>query len=342
VLGVTIERHVLLSSPLKSTLKRGALVAAANWPVVVIQSVADSLFKALIAMPLVGGIFLVAIVVGAEPGALMSLAWRELIGTIVGSLISRPAVLAAFLASLAIVVIGGSLFVFLVKGGTIGVLVRGEQIAGAIEQPPLRYHLISRASAFSMEAFVEAAGALWPRFAKLGAVLMAVYLASGGLYLVFVLASRAGGHWAVATLVTGAFVAWITIVNLVYLLMQIVIAADDCGVASAWNRVAAFVRRRRRDVAAVFLVVLALVVFATGASLLATAALGLISFVPLLGLTVLPLQLIAWLFRALVFQYLGLSSVGAYVNLYRGLPAAAPIEADVVGSYKSMHPGDAT
>ena len=73
-------------------------------------------------------------------------------------------------------------------------------------------------------------------------------------------------------------------------------------------------------VAAVFAVVLGIVVFATGASLMATAALGLISFVPLLGLTVLPLQLGAWLFRGLVFQYVGLSSIGAYLKLYRGPP----------------------
>jgi hypothetical protein len=250
-------------------------------------------------------------------------------------------VLAAFLASLAIVVVGGSLFVFLVKGGTIAVLVRGERVAGAIEQPPLRYHAISQASAFSMEMFVEAAHALWRRYARLGAVLWAVYIASGGLYLVVVFASRAGGSWVVATLLTGAFVAWITIVNLVYLLMQIVMAADDCRLSAAWSRVAVFIRRRRRDVAAVFAVVLALVVCATGASLLATAALGLISFVPLLGLTVLPLQLIAWLFRALVFQYLGLSSVGAYVYLYRGLPDTAPVEANLVRPYETMHPGDA-
>ena len=328
--------------PLKSTLKRGALVAAANWQVVVIQSVADSLFKVLIAMPLVGGIFLVAIVVGAEPGTLMSLAWRELIGTIVGSLISRPIVLAAFLASLSIVVIGGSLFVFLVKGGTVAILVRGERTAGPIERPPLRFGIVSRASAFSIERFVDASRLLWPRLARLGGVLMAVYLVSGGAYLAALFASRsAGDGWAIAALLTGGFVAWITIVNLLYLLMQIVIAADDCSVASAGRRVAAFVHHQRRDVVAVFLVVLALVVCATGASLLATAALGLISFVPLLGLTVLPLQLIAWLFRALVFQYIGLSSVGAYLKLYRGLNAdKAESLGDEAGADVSVSPYD--
>jgi hypothetical protein len=334
---------VLHNAPLKPTLKRGALVAAANWQVVVIQSVADSLFKALIAMPLVGGVFLVAIVVGAEPGTLMSMAWRELIATIVGSLMSRPMVLTAFLASLAIVMIGGSLFVFLVKAGTVAILVRGERTAGAIERPPLRFGTVARASAFTIERFVDAARALWPRFARLGGMLAAVYVASGAAYLTAVFAGRgAGERWLTTAMLTGGFVAWITIVNLVYLLMQIVIAADDCSVASAGRRVAAFVRRQRRDVVAVFLVVLVLVVCATGASLLATAALGLISFVPLLGLTVLPLQLIAWLFRALVFQYIGLASVGAYLKLYRG-PDAEAVAAgahspDVtVASYERYH-----
>ena len=71
-----------------------------------------------------------------------------------------------------------------------------------------------------------------------------------------------------------------------------------------------------------FLLVLALVVGATGASLLATAALGLVAFVPFVGLAALPLQLLAWLLRGLVFQYLGLTSVGAYLKLYRAFATA--------------------
>ena len=107
-------------------------------------------------------------------------------------------------------------------------------------------------------------------------------------------------------------------VNLCYLLVQIVVAAEDCGVAAAARRAAAFVRHERRHVTAVFLMVLALIVAATGASVLATAALGLVAFVPFFGLAALPLQLLAWLMRGLVFQYLGLASVGAYLKLYRG------------------------
>ena len=313
---------------LKYALKRGALIAAANWPVIVIQEVADSLFKLLVAVPLIGGIFLVALVLGAEPVALMSLGWRDLIATIVASLMSRPLVLAAFLAAFGVVVLGGSLFVFLIKGGTVSVLVRGDRAAGPVERPPLHFSTVMTASAFSLETFEAGARSLFPRYARLGGMLMAVYLVSGGGYLTAVLASRnAGDSWGITALLTAVFVAWITVLNFLYLLTQIVIAAEDCSVSVAARRVAQFLRRARQPVLSVFLVVLAIVVFATGASLMATAALGLISFVPLLGLTVLPLQLGAWLFRGLVFQYVGLSSVGAYLKLYRTLSSptsAAP------------------
>jgi hypothetical protein len=312
------EWAVFLSPSLKLPLKRGALVAAANWPVTVIQAVADSLFKLLIAAPLVGGIFLVALVVGAEPGMLLSLEWRDLAATIVASLMSRPVILASFLSALAVVIVGGSLFVFLIKGGTVGVLVRGELEAGPIEHPPLHLHTVMQASRFSIDGFVASARSLFPRYARLGFMLMCVYLASGAAYLVAVSASRSAGEgWGMTALFTAAFVAWITVVNLLYLLMQVVIAADACSVSGAATRVTLFLRRQRRHVTAVFLIVLVIVVFATGASLLATAALGLITFVPFFGLVVLPLQLVAWLLRGLVFQYIGLASVGAYLTLYR-------------------------
>jgi len=164
-------------------------------------------------------------------------------------------------------------------------------------------------------------------------------LASGAGFLTAVFASRSAGEgWAVTALATAAFVAWITVLNLFYLLMQIVIAVDDCSVASAATRVTAFVRRERRQVLSVFLVVLVLVVFATGASWLAMAALGLIAFVPFVGLTVLPLQLVAWVLRGLVFQYIGLASIGAYVKLYRG--SAAPIADEPVASDLDLRRAD--
>jgi hypothetical protein len=79
----------------------------------------------------------------------------------------------------------------------------------------------------------------------------------------------------------------------------------------------------------VFAVVLAVVVFATAASLFATAAVGLIAFVPLAGFAVFPLQAVAWLLRGLVFQYLGLAALGAYLTLFRAhLRRAGRLPAD--------------
>ena len=307
------------SLPLKPLLKRGALIAAANWQVTLVQATADSLFKLLIATPIVGGLVLVALVLGTAPEELMTLEWREMAAAIVTSLLSHPAVLTAFLASLAVVVVGGSFFVFLVKAGSVGVLVVGEREAGPIEQPPLHMEAVGKAAKWSAETFVASAVALFPRYARLGLLLMGLYLVSGVAYLAvaYQMSAQGSAFGLLTFLATGAFVCWITLVNFVYLLMQIVMAADDCSVAKAWPRVAGFVRQERRDVSAVFGVVLALVVAATGVSLLATAALGLVAFVPFVGLAVLPLQLLAWIFRGVVFQFLGLASIGAYLRLYR-------------------------
>lgn len=51
---------------LKAPLKRGALVAAANWPIVVVPFIAEATDKLLIAVPIVGGTFLVALVLRAD------------------------------------------------------------------------------------------------------------------------------------------------------------------------------------------------------------------------------------------------------------------------------------
>jgi hypothetical protein len=258
-----------------------------------------------------------ALAVGSEPASLLSLQWRQMAATIASSLMERPTVLAAFLSSVGVVAVGGSLFVFLVKAGTVATLVRSDRDAGPIEEPPLHASAVARASRFAVHFYVESARALFPRYARLGFVLMGVYLLSGAGFLVLVARREPGEGWSLTALLTAAFVAWITLVNLVYLLVQIVVAADDCSVATASRRVAVFLRHERRRVGTVFLLVLALIIAATGASVLATAALGLVAFVPFLGLAALPLQILAWLLRGLVFQYLGLTSVGAYLILYR-------------------------
>jgi len=302
---------------LKSTLKRGALIAAANWQVTLIQAIADSLFKLLLAVPILGGVFLVVLVIGAEPRDLAQLDWRDLITTIVAALMGAPIVLVPFLLSLGVVVIGGSIFVFLVKGGAVAILVAGDAYAGPVEQPPLHFAKVARAARFSVEGYIDGCRALFPRFLRLGVGLMSVYLLSAAAYFVVV----SSGGWGLTAVFSAVFVAWITLVNLIYLLLQIVVAADDCAIGDAVRRVTAFVRAELRSIAAVFAVVLALVVCATGASLLAIAAFGLIAFVPFFGLAALPLHILASLLRSVVFQYVGLTAAAAYLHLYRGFAA---------------------
>jgi hypothetical protein len=94
-------------------------------------------------------------------------------------------------------------------------------------------------------------------------------------------------------------------------------AIEGGGVAQGARSVARFIRHEFRELALVFLVVLGLVVAAMLASALAWSGVGLIAFVPLVGLAVFPLQIAALLLRGLVFEYLGLTALGAYVTLYQ-------------------------
>src|SRR5256886_17502129 len=86
--------------------------------------------------------------------------------------------------------------------------------------------------------------------------------------------------------------------------------------AGCLRAVVRFVHAELRELAGIFLVVLALVIAATLASALAWSGVGLIAFVPLVGLAVFPLQIAALLLRSLVFEYLGLTALGAYLTLY--------------------------
>jgi hypothetical protein len=306
---------------LKSYLKRGALVTAANWHVVLIQFIADAVFKTLLAVPIVGGVFLAVLLAGGDPGELLSLPVAEIVPAMTSVLLARPAALAAFLVAVALVAVGGSLLMFLVKAGTVTVLVAGERAAGAIEHPPLRLPAFRRATQFSLERFTGGAARLFPRYLRLGIWLMLVYLLSTLVALATVFGpDNGGGDWRLAAAAASfALIAWITVVNLLYLLFQIVIAYEECGVRTAAGHVARLLRTRFLTVALVFGATFGLVLLTTAASILATTALGLIAFVPLVGLAALPLQLIAWLVRGVVFQYIGLTALVAYARIYRGM-----------------------
>ena len=170
-----------------------------------------------------------------------------------------------------------------------------------------------------------AAAGCFRRYLALGLLLMVVYGLSAGGYLAFVVL-RIPRPPAERALIVGwtlrrgarggALVVWITLVNLLYLLLQIAIAFGRSrtgrGLPMRSIRIA---RAEFRELAGIFMVVLA-----HGrrrhvlASALAWSGVGLIAFVPLVGLAVFPLQLAALLVRGLVFEYIGLTALGAYVT----------------------------
>lgn len=320
---------------LKLLLKRGALVAAANWPVVLVQFVADTVFNALLTVPVAGGVLLVMLLVGAEPADLLQLEYRQVVPALVATLLAHPLALAAFLGALGLVAGGGSILMFAVKAGTLTVLAAGERAAGHIEHPPLHLSALTRANAFTIERFTTGLRHLFPRYLVLGAVLAAAYGVAVTAYgfVVFgppIIEAFAGP--IIVTLASIWLVTLITLINFLYLLTQVVIAADDCGVAEAVSRVGRLLVRDGRTIAGVLGAILALVVLTTAGSVLATAALGLIAFVPFVGLAALPLQVIAWLVRGVVFQYVSLAGAAAYLGLHRqaSLAEARMLAADPV------------
>ncbi|HEX7085365.1 MAG TPA: hypothetical protein VF198_03315 [Vicinamibacterales bacterium] len=316
----------MLTDAIKAVLKRGALVAAANWQVVVIQFVAESAFKGLLVVPALGAAFLVALIVGGEVTDFLDRRLTGVLAAVVAALHRHPGALAGYLAGLLVVVVGGSVLMFVAKAGTVRVLVEAERAAGPIERPPLRARETWTASRFTLERFGEGIDRYKGRFVRLGLLLLAVYAAAGLAYLAGVAALHrwtaalglpiAGSMLAAVTAL--ALAALITVVNLFYLLAQILVVALDCGVRRALGHLTPLVRREWRLLGGVFLVMLVVVLLATAASILATGALGFVGFVPVVGLAMLPLQLLAWLARGLLFQFLGLTALGAYARVLRG------------------------
>ena len=68
--------------PLKAALKRGALVVAATWPLVAVQFVTESMLKLLLAVPTIGGLFLVMLLVETDIDNVLAGSLRDIAGTI--------------------------------------------------------------------------------------------------------------------------------------------------------------------------------------------------------------------------------------------------------------------
>jgi hypothetical protein len=322
---------------LKTALKRGALLAAANWPLVVVQFIAESTLKVILGVPVVGGVFLVVLLLDANVEELLGGDLRDIVAAVFASLRANPAALTAFALAFLVVLIGGAILTFVVKGGTVAVFAEAEAGAGTIERPPLRLQMLRRANRVGIEPFLNGCQRLGRRYVRLGLLLLFVYAGTAGAYfgLLFggyALASNVGIllWWTVIlAAASSAVIVWVTLVNVVYLLVQLVMAVDDVGVRAGLRKVFRLLRDSAREIAGIFGVVLVLVLLATMASILATAGLSLIGFVPVVALAVMPLQIAAWLVRGFVFQYLALTALGAYLTQYRhylrtGTLAAVP------------------
>jgi hypothetical protein len=310
---------------LKFLLKRGALVALANWPTMAIQFAAETTFQVLLAVPIIGAAILVAALLGGDLTELLRGGLRDIIATLAGILAAEPVALVAFIAAFTIVLLGGSILTFMVKGGTVDVLVGAEGAAGPIEHEPLTYERVFHAAAyFTLDRFLLGCRRLFRRYLALGSMLMVIYGATGGAYIVFVVYGyrAVAGRWLIiewtfiAAIAAAVLVGWITLVNWYYLLLQIAMATEDVGVGPAAVAVSRFVRAEFRELARVFGVILVVIVASTFASALAWSGVGLIAFVPLVGLAVFPLQLLALLVRGIVFEFIGLGALTAYAALY--------------------------
>jgi hypothetical protein len=314
---------------LKHLLKRGALLTAANWQTVAIQFVAQTTFQVLLAVPILGAAMLVTLLLRADLGDLLQGSLRDIFTTIASTLMSEPVALVAFITAFTVVLFGGSVLMFAVKGGTIEVLLAANAAAGAVERQPITFDSLRPASRFTLQRFTEGCARLFRRYLALGALLMLVYALAAAGYLAFVAYGfRAAegrvlmiGWTFIAAMAAAMVVAAITVINFLYLLLQIAMAVDGVGLVQGARATLRFIRADLRELAGVFAVVVALAAAATLASALAWSGVGLIAFVPLVGLAVIPLQLAALLVRGLVFEFLGLTALGAYLTLYQGYAA---------------------
>src|SRR5258708_5864977 len=175
---------------LKAALKRGALIAAANWPLVIVGFVADSSVKLLLAVPIVGGAFLVALLLDTPLTELLRGDVREIIASVVGALRASPPALGGFGAGTALVFVIGWMLQFIVKGGTVALLADAERVAGPIEKPPLLLEPLRRAYVVSIDAFLAGCARLWRRYVRIGIGLLLVYALTAAVYLAFIF----GGH----------------------------------------------------------------------------------------------------------------------------------------------------
>jgi hypothetical protein len=310
---------------LRAALKRGLIVATANWPVVLIDFAVDSFRKLALTIPVIGGALMVGTLVGTDLTALLAQGVMATADVVLGSLATSPAALSAFLAALTLVAVGGEVLTFVVKAGTLTVLVEADRRAGEVHRAPIGVDSLTRARAFTLDHVLEGARHFGRRMAGLALVLGGSYSLLALIYVLLVsygVAYGGGAAWLPAwslfvLLSTSAGIVVVGAVNLGCDLLRVVMVTSDCSLGVAVTRVRRFVVEDARQVIGIFSVIGAVEILATAVSLLAAAGLTPVAYLPIVSLIIVPIQLAVWLLRGLVFEWLALSSVSAYQTQYR-------------------------
>jgi hypothetical protein len=318
--------------PIRAALTRGAIVTLANWPVVLVEFVVESAYKAALGVPIVGGAFMVALLLGVDVRSLLGEGLLSAADQILVRLATAPAALAAFLASLSLVGVGGAMTMYVVKAGTLAVLVKGEGAAGELYRRPGGVSIVREAAAYTLPSLWEAIRHFERRAATLACWLGVTYVVIGGGYLLvvgwgarLVADSAWSPAWPLLVLVaTSAAVVGITAANLLFDLARVGVVTDDCSVRVALERVRAFLLEDARQVLGIFGAMGTILLLATAGSITATAGLALVAWVPLAGLLFVPLQVAFWIVRGLLFEYMGLVTLSAYQTQYRRFAAPQP------------------
>jgi hypothetical protein len=321
---------------LRAALTRGALVVLANWPVILIEFAIESLYKLTLVVPVVGGALMVAVLAGGSVRAIFEDGVRVAAGLILSALTGAPAAFVSFVIALILVGAGGSLLMFLVKGGTLAAIVTGERQAGPLEQNPMGFQTLTQAASYNINGLVAGIRQFGRRMMGLSAALSVAYLAIGGAYIVaLIVAFRMGERPALssawplmAAAATAAGIVALAIVNVIFDLMRVIVVCDDCSLGAAASRLGAFLLVDTRQVVGIFAVVTCLFALTLAASLLVAAGLTLVAWVPVVGLIVVPLQAAAWLIRGLIFQFMSLTALAAYQAQYHRLSDSVPPDID--------------
>jgi hypothetical protein len=309
------------------------LITLANWPIVLIGFLAECIYNLALAVPVIGGAFMLALLMGVDVQSLLSDGTLTAIDRMFGPLRQAPIAFFAFLLAGGLVAFAGAVLMFIVKAGTLAVLVQGEQTAGEIQRPPVRLSALRTASAYTVAAVLDGARRFQGRTAVLAAWLSAVYVIVGSAYftavtygLQWALESPWGSVWPLLLVIaTSMGVVSLAAANLVFDLMRVVIVTDDCRVSEAARRVRTFLLADARQVLGIFGMMGLVQLISWAASFAGTAGLTVAAWAPLLGLIVLPLQLVFWIVRGLFDQAAALATLSAYQTQYRRFAAPKPV-----------------